>query len=337
MGIEEYKERLKKSGGSKRDRTIMTAQLRVKNYSQHSPAFKNDIEVDGVKQDLLIVSTQVMTTKTIEAMPGEDFSVGSIVLWNKSHWLITKRDADSDIAVRGTIEQCNRSIRWQNPQTLQIHDRWCVVDNPYSNSLNTTATLAESQRQFKIKMPYDEETSLLDLDKRFMLEMIGDKPKVYKITSVDNMTERYDYDGKYSGFLVVNVEQDVYNKDTDNKDLMICDYKIVPEVLPPQGPIGCSIKFNGDPEVRIGGLEKKFVAFFFDEASGDPILDIVPDWNVSCAKEIEQYVDWHVQENKLLISIKNNMAALGAIIEITLSSSEIQIQSTQVITVVPLV
>ena len=98
------------------------------------------------------------------------------------------------------------------------------MDNPYSNSLDTSATLTESQRQFKIKMPYDAESSLIDLDKRFMLETIGGMPRTYHTVAIDSMTERYDYDGSIKGFLSINVKQDAYNPKTDNKDLGICDY-----------------------------------------------------------------------------------------------------------------
>ena len=79
-----------------------------------------------------------------------------------------------------------------------------------------------SQREYKVEMPFDDETALIDLDKRFMLEIINGEPKTYVTTSVDQSTERYELHGKTQGFLVLNIRQDQYNSKTDNAEKMIC-------------------------------------------------------------------------------------------------------------------
>ena len=216
----DYRMRLEAMGKTKRDRIIHNAKRMTQKFAIHTPAYKS-VTIDGTDDNLIIISTQTVSTKTIEALPSRDFKIGSIVFWNGSHWLITKRDAESDITVRGEIEQCNRQIRWQNPSTKEIHERWCVVDKPYFSNLESNATSTESKREFKIQLPYDNESALLDVDKRFMLEIIGKTPRTYRLTSVDSMTERYDYNGEASGFLVINVEQDAYNPQTDNSELMV--------------------------------------------------------------------------------------------------------------------
>lgn len=99
-----------------------------------------------------------------------------------------------------------------------------TAEKPYYSNLDETQILTISSREFKIQVAYDEETSLIDLDKRFMLEVIAGQPRTYKVTSVDAITERFHQSGEIRGFLVLNVQQDLYNPKTDNVDLMICDY-----------------------------------------------------------------------------------------------------------------
>ena len=50
-----------------------------------------------------------------------------------------------------------------------------------------------------------------------MLEIIGESPKTYKVTSVDTITDRFYMSGDIRGFLVLNVTQDLYNPKTDIK------------------------------------------------------------------------------------------------------------------------
>lgn len=338
MSIADYRKRLERLGKDKRERTIFHAQHMTQQFGPGSPAFKA-VEIDGVRRNLIVVSTQTITTKTIEAMPGEDFSIGSIVLWNKSHWLITQRDAESDITVRGTIEQCNRTIKWQNPETGEIHERWCVVDNPYSNSLDTSATLTESQRQFKIKMPYDTESALIDLDKRFMLETIGGMPRTYRTVAIDSVTERYDYDGDIKGFLSINVKQDDYNPKTDNKELGICNYvsEIEEETPGADSNVEVDISYKGDPEVKAGGPFKEFVARFRDAETGKEILGKTARWDVSVAPEMEMYISAREDGNSLTILAQNVPDVIGAMLEITAGDTDGDASSSLLVEIVPLV
>lgn len=338
MSIVEYRRRLERFGKSKRERTIFRAQYMARRLGPASPAYK-EVEIDGAARSLLVVSTQTMTTKTIEAVPGEDFSIGAIVLWNKSHWLITQRDAESDVTVRGTIEQCNRTIKWQNPETGEIHERWCVVDNPYSNSLDTSATLTESQRQFKIKMPYDRESALIDLDKRFMLETIGGMPRTYHTVAIDSMTERYDYDGDIKGFLSINVKQDAYNPKTDNKELGICDYVLPGEETAPdaKAPVALDIVCRGAAEVKAGGPGKVFTARFREAETGRELAGKAARWDVRIAPEMEKYISACVDGNFLTVLAQNVPDVIGARLEISASEVDGSAASSLLAEVVPLV
>ena len=255
MDYSTYASILMTHGKTKRERVINKSRHDTNILAPDSPAYKA-VEIEGERRNMVIISSTVTNQKIIQSMPGDDFEIGQIMVWSKSHWLITERDADDEITVRGKIELCNRSIQWQNDENKQIVSRWGVVDKPYFSNLNENNVMTLSSREFRIKIPYDEESSLLDIGKRLMLEEINGRPKTYRVTCVDAMTERYDRDNEQTGLLTINVEQDQYDSNTDDQERMICDYEPPHEIE--DGAV--RIVFDGDPRVRIGGRGKVFKA-----------------------------------------------------------------------------
>lgn len=264
MDYSSYVSILNTHGATRRDRVINKSRHDTNMLAPDSPAYKQ-VEIDGEQRNMVIISSTVTNQKIIRSMPGDDFEIGQIMVWSKSHWLITERDADDEITVRGKIELCNRSIQWQNDENKEIVSRWGVVDKPYFSNLSENNVMTLSSREFRIKIPYDEESSLLDIGKRLMLEEINGRPKTYRITCVDAMTERYDRDNEQTGFLTINVEQDQYDPTTDNQEHMICDYEPPHDI--DEGAV--RIVFEGVPCVKIGGRGKVFKAVVDGEYTDD--------------------------------------------------------------------
>lgn len=252
-----YKKRMQLYGETPRENWISLGQRNLNELAPHSPSYKQ-VEIDGVIEHLLIVGRDEPNEKTIRAMPGRSFKVGQIVTWKTTHWLITQKDEDDEISMRGKIEQCNRTLKWQNASGV-IVERWCTAEKPYYSNLFEDNEMSVSTREFKIQLPYDSETSQIGLDKRFMLDEINGEPKTYRVTSVDAITERFDRDGESSGFLILNVSQDLYNPDTDSKELGICNYFDASGSIKEQstGVNGCSIVYSGKPSIRYGGSSKR--------------------------------------------------------------------------------
>lgn len=116
-----------------------------------------------------------------------------------------------------------------------------------------------------------------------MLEIIGESPKTYKVTSVDTITDRFYMSGEIRGFLVLNVTQDLYNPKTDRKDLLICDYiepSASPDPTPDQTTDGTiTFTYSGSATIRQGGSAKKFTAHLYD-AEGNEINDAAFEWHL---------------------------------------------------------
>lgn len=102
MTRSQYRKMLNLNGPTQRDRIINKSIHDQNKLAPVSPSYK-DVTIDDAPRKLNIISSTVMNQKIIHTLPGEDFVIGSIVYWSKSHWLITERDAEDEITVRGRI------------------------------------------------------------------------------------------------------------------------------------------------------------------------------------------------------------------------------------------
>ena len=289
MTRSQYRKMLNLNGPTQRDRIINKSIHDQNRLAPVSPSYK-DVTIDDVPRKLNIISSTVMNQKIIHTLPGEDFTIGSIVYWSKSHWLITERDAEDEITVRGRIQICQKQITWQDDNTYEIRSLWATVEKPYYSNLEENKTLSYSTREFRIQMPFDEYSANLNIGKRLMLEIVNGVPKTYRITSIDQMTSRIDYNGEQVGFLSFNVEQDLYNPDTDNAEKMICDYIPIDDIEEDQPEIvyppveddtfeyKLSIDFTGAPTIQTGGFGKLFTAKIDGEVCEEAVWTLTGDY-----------------------------------------------------------
>ena len=61
----DYRMRLEAMGKTKRDRIIHNAKRMTQKFAIHNPAYKS-VTIDGTDDHLTIISTQAVSTKTIE-------------------------------------------------------------------------------------------------------------------------------------------------------------------------------------------------------------------------------------------------------------------------------
>ena len=153
MTRSQYRKILNLNGSTQRDRIINKSIHDQNKLAPVSPSYKN-VTIDDVPRKLNIISSTVMNQKIIHTLPCEDFVIGSIVYQSKSHWLITERDAEYEITVRGRIQICQKQITWQDDNTHEIRSLWATVEKPYYSNLEENKTLSYSTREFRIQMPF---------------------------------------------------------------------------------------------------------------------------------------------------------------------------------------
>lgn len=246
--------------------------------------------------------------------------------------MITERDAEDEITVRGRIQICQKQITWQDDNTSEIRSLWATVEKPYYSNLEENKQVSYSTREFRIQMPFDEYSANLNIGKRLMLEIVNGVPKTYRITSIDQMTSRIDYNGEQVGFLSFNVEQDLYNPETDNAEKMICDYVPIdnaeepPEIVYPPvedeaSKYVLSIDFTGASTIQTGGFGKLFTAKIDGEVCESAVWTLTGD-HVPDKIYLKNAVDT-VSNPRCKVVCIDDPKLIGTVIELKVQSGKL--------------
>lgn len=207
-------------------------------------------------------------------------------------WLLKGKVDNNGIYDKSAASICNYILRWQN-ESGQIVSRYAYVLNAsaYNNGEKENKTLTLQSNQFMVYLPYDNETMLLDDNKRIHMSKNIRNCKPYEITRIDDIS--YDFTDKGLINLIFTQVQASPTNDklvddgTGNK-VWICDYK--EPTTPPsptdsgddnseQSPILSDINFIGDPILKIGSNYKKFDGLFSD-LDGN-VIEKAGIWSIS--------------------------------------------------------
>lgn len=195
-------------------------------------------------------STQTVTVITINEE--DTFVQGSILYYDSDYWLCVSCFRYQDQYLKGLFQRCNYLLKWQNAAGEIIERHVCVQDaSSYSSGVDGNKTLHYGNDQVMVYVTCDEESVIIQRDKRFMIDVNGVEPTTYTLTRVDTVSRTVNGVG-YCIWLMTESQLD---EQADNSNLMICDY-----VAPIPKPTPDVIKYIGQPQIRVGGVAKKFTA-----------------------------------------------------------------------------
>lgn len=304
-------------------------QWNIARHFADSTDYHAETMVDENVQRLLVINHKDDSKKKIIAYPGESFAPGQIVDCFNAKWLITNVDVNMESICRGDMQRCNCKLKWQNLKTGEFVERWCIAERPYSDNKAEVDDVFEwSHRQFKIQVPYDDETKLIDLDRRFMVEVIDGRGRTYKVVSVDTVSKRYEYNGEFVGFLVWFIRQDQFNEETDSTEYQVCDYFVPTR---PQkeddtdDELHARIYFKGKPEFKIGGTAKELTAEFFTthKKTGEDIpVEQTGVWSIVADPAFDGLIHLEPDGNKVLVSVDDDSSMDYASVKIVFSSED---------------
>lgn len=322
MGINwsAYEARLTSEGLSDRERIIERTKQQILKQALNNPDCR-EVLVDKIPQHLFINRTATLKKKSFNTLPGESISLGSVVYWNGCHWLVIESIMDDEMTYTGVIQQCNREIKWQNPETREIISRWCTIEKPYYANLAKDVEFAFSNREFKVQLPYDYESGLLDVDKRFILDVIGNEPKAYSISSVDSNTERYDVNGESVGFLVLNLVQTQYNPETDNAELGICDYLPPFDFLKPT-PTGYLVLEGYEDGIVPGGFPVTIKGSYFNYEDGSLREEPITRFRFNGLPDVVKALKVKQSKNSVTLQLEYSPEFIGTVIHITATNKD---------------
>lgn len=88
----------------------------------------NICDREPLQQELAIINSDNLNEKMIYSMPEQDIVHGGLVHWMDNYWLITERDANTNIYARAKMVQCNHLLRWVSDED-EIIEQWCIVED----------------------------------------------------------------------------------------------------------------------------------------------------------------------------------------------------------------
>lgn len=209
-------------GETSRDREKYNLMNRLSRQIPSTLSYHN-VDIDGEDRNIVILNSDNLNQKTLCSLPGEDIRHGAYIDWMNHKWLVTERDANSEIYTKCIMLQCNYLLRWIN-DSGEIIERWSVVEDgtryltgEFSDSF-LVATKGDSR--IAVTLPKDLETLALDRDARFIIDDYSSPhPLAYRLTKPFKLGGSYDENG-----VVIFVMTECNTENDDNVELHIADY-----------------------------------------------------------------------------------------------------------------
>lgn len=280
---------------------------------------------NGTPQEFIAHKTKGSQRYSLSSKAGETFFAGDIIECYNSHWIVVEVEANKDIYTSGYMERCNHLFKFVAGG--KIIERWGVLDSGvYSTTLTDTLLMPELNKQFKIYLPYDDDTKLFSIGRRFAVGTTYDEAGkqvlvAYKITGYDPATMNYGEDA----LLVLNCKSDAYDPVADNLELEICDYNLV---QPDSNDALCTVDYVGKPFLRVGGGKKTFVCKFAD-ANGNEVSPDDVEWTITTVDNTG--LTTHTTTNASITISLSDQATIGTLYTIKAESESLDCSGTLIV------
>ncbi len=214
-------------------------------YDDSTGLFETELKTKGVIQGVS-PETQAKGTQRQLLTKINTITDYKYVKAENKIWLIMTMPTNNQIYEKVVLFLCNYTARWQNSNKEIIYQPFVVQNaSQYNSGEEVTKTISLGYNQLLIYTSIDEDTKLLNRSSRMFIDYNINEPIPYRITRIDSVSFSYAEDRVMS----LIMSEDQFNSDTDNKELMICDY-----ITPP--PIQSQpIVYSGEATIRNGGIK----------------------------------------------------------------------------------
>lgn len=259
MEFDTYKSMLLDNGGY-RGQNIEYLKMSMLDELQDNPAYQADCKRNGKVQPCLVLRSDVDYKLSITTMPDDDLCSGDYIeVFGETYIVITVRNSN-DIQKTGICWLCNLDLYYQNFSSDIIVKKAVLDSGVYSTTTTRDTQIQIVDKQFKLYLPFDDDTEKLFIDKRIAVDTRYEKTgkkilECFKITGSNVKARSY---GKNSHLLICELRSDVYNETTDNIDLLICDYITsdnISSAVNNENNIS-SLKIKGRDKIPVGSTRK---------------------------------------------------------------------------------
>ena len=262
MSYAKMKAYLTVHGETIRESKIIDGQRLMADQLMKDPSFKDTFVrwQFGIEQEKLVpipiktfgekLSNNYGITLSFNVLYDSPIAIGEMLYNTKNgtYWLCIESYDRDEINGAGKLTRCNQFLKWQDEKgNIYEYPVYDTNATQYNSGVQSTQMVTIGSAQHSIWITADENTLMLDHDKRFFLDRNTVNPTVYKLTQNDTTTFSYD-----QGYLKLMMTEHQYNAETDSIEQWICDY------IAPTGN-DFDITYSGKPTVRVGG-KKTFTA-----------------------------------------------------------------------------
>lgn len=217
-----YQSRLDSIGATKRDARFRRESRYLSTKAPDS-LFYFTVDIDGMSQNVAIISTDNLDEKFIYSLPGESITPGGIVEWMDNHWLVTETDAANELYTRAKMIQCNYLLRWVDAAHI-IHEQWCIIEDgtKYLTGQYEDREFFVTRGDSRLGMiiAKNEHTTKLKRGCRFLIDDANSELMLaYELTKPFKLSGVYNNQGIFKFVL-----QEVNTTDEDNQELRVADY-----------------------------------------------------------------------------------------------------------------
>ena len=244
-------------------------------------------------------------------LPLNSSHMGMYIKYKDLYWLITELVNDNKMYQTALVTACNYLLPFQSTDGT-ILSYPCVDSANSSIGLDANNTITTLNGIHHIKLPFDSNTKLIKVDRRFFLDSVG--TITCKVTNVNNTT--YLYGDK--GLIELTVQQEgAYNSTTDKNG--VCDY-FIPTTPTPLPTTGYSMSVSANGKLIVGGSTRTFTPKLID--SDGVLQTFVGVWSINYNGMNMSDFTITYSGNNCLVSVKENYDFIGKTLVLTCTTDD---------------
>lgn len=250
----------------------------------------------------------------IQFRPGVHYPIGTYIdipddVGEYHRWLLLNRSDEPQFPKYNALK-CNWIFKWIVDGV--IHEQLGILRlrNNYNSGLwsDYLTTTPENQTQFIV--PTNQNTQTIYYNQRFLISDNHINPIAWEVSKIEDTSPL--------GITYITLKQDLFNPNTDNKELMLADYYTTPVL--PKDEENSSILYNGQAELKVGG---SFKSFHYSSDFRDDMkwkIEGIPD---------NKY-NFEESGDTIKIQIINDYELIGSTLTLSVTSNNKVISSLQI-------
>lgn len=302
--------RMKLDGSSIRQSKINNAKRLMENQLETDPSYNEyfvvweyGVDTDNfVEQPIKLYNRKYSSangyTVQFETLIDRTIPIGTVLYDTDEqiYYLCTESFNKDKILNNGKLTRCNDFLKWQDDSGKVFeYPVFDINSTQYNSGVQGDKVMTLGSTQHMLTITADENTIVLEHDKRFFNDRNTKSPTVFKLTQNDTTALNYD-----KGLLHLTITEDEYNPNTDSIENWLCDY------FKPKASQPIEITYTGDPIIRVGGSAKTFTANTTETVT----------WELITVAEQNKYITMTVTDNKCKIKCSNNELLIGSSIKL---------------------